>query len=93
MTKSSGFIITDNERIIHGSGDTVEAAWADAEYTFGCAGVELLDDDADTDAQLGNWTMRSGLRVVPATAELLDAIDQDGGLVVWTLAGGVATTA
>lgn len=87
----NGYIITDNENTIHGSGNTVDAAWEDAEYTFGCAGVALLDDDADVDAELGNWTYRSGLRVLPATSALLDEIERDGGLVAWRLVDGVAT--
>lgn len=87
----TGYIITDNENTIHGSGNTVDAAWEDAGYTFGCAGVTLLEDDDDASAEMGKWMYRSQLRVLPATPALLDEIERDGGLVAWRLVDGVAT--
>lgn len=89
--KLGGYIIHDNEGVIHGSGDSIQSAWEDAEYTFGCAGVTLLDD-ADSDAELGAWTRRSGLIVRRATAALLDEIERDGGAVAWSRLNGVAAT-
>lgn len=89
---AAGYIITDNEGTLHGSGETVDAAWADAEATMADAGIEMLDDDADSTECMGNWTRRSGLRVLPASPALLDLVDSCGGLIAWVVRDGVAIT-
>lgn len=92
MAKAAGYIITDNDNIIHGSGDTLDDAWADAENTFGCAGVALLDDDADSTEQQGAWTRRSGLKGMPASAALMDELWDCGGDISWGRVNGIAVT-
>jgi len=88
---AAGYIITDNEGIIYGTGATVDAAWADAEYAFRAARVALLDDDDSTE-QSGSWTRRSGLTVHPASAALLAEVESKGGDLAWRKVGGVAVT-
>lgn len=93
MSKAAGYIVHDNEGIIHGDGNTVNQAWGDAENTFGIAGVTLLDDDADSTEQQGAWTRWSGLKVVPASNALMDELWANGGDdVAWRLVNGVAVT-
>jgi hypothetical protein len=90
---TTGYIVFDNESLIHGTGATAEAAWADAEGTFAAANVELLDDDADSTECHGSWTRRSSLRVCAATAALLAAVTDCGGAIAWhTTADGIACT-
>lgn len=89
---AAGYIINDNEGIIYGTGATVDAAWADAEYAFRTARVALLDDDDDSTEQLGSWTRRSGLTVHPASAALLAEVESKGGDLAWRKVGGVAVT-
>jgi hypothetical protein len=91
-TTAAGYIISDNEGIIHGAGATVDLAWADAEATFATARIVLLGDDDDSTEQHGSWTRRSGLTVRPATAALIEEIDAKGGACGWRTVCGVACT-
>lgn len=91
-TTPFGYIVSDNENVIHGSGTTVDLAWADAESNFRSAGITLLDDGDDSTEQQGAWTRRSGLRVHPASQSLLAQVEAEGGAKPWRLVDGLAVT-
>jgi hypothetical protein len=86
------YIITDNDVIIYGTGDTVDAAWDDARATLAAAQVELIGDDVDSTECLGSWTRESGLRCVPASDAVIAAVMDEGGDIAWRTVGGVAVT-
>ena len=86
------YIITDNNGIIQGAGDTVDAAWDDARATLAAAQVELIGDDVDSTECLGNWTRESGLRCLPASDAVIADVNDMGGDIAWRMVGGVAVT-
>jgi hypothetical protein len=90
--EAAGYIIADNEGIIHGCGATADAAEADMERTMNMANITLLEDTDDTTDQLGSWTLRSGLKTYPASATLLADVEGKGGAIGWDTIRGVACT-
>lgn len=92
MIEQAGYIVHDNEGIIHGCGETADAAWSDMENTMRHANIEIVPDDADTSDHWGNWARESCYKIAPATAALLRRVYDDGGACSWGTAGGVACT-
>jgi hypothetical protein len=92
--ETAGYVISDNEGIIHVIGTSLDAAWSDLEETFRYAQIVLLDDDDDGAEQQGAWCRRSNLRAHPATAELLREVQDMGGNLPcgWSKLHGVACT-
>lgn len=88
---ASGFITTDGT-LIHGMGATAEASFADALATLDSAGIMLVDDDFDATDFHGSYMLRSALRTLPASADLLAAVDAEGGACSWSTVDGVACT-
>jgi hypothetical protein len=88
----AGYVIADNDDVIHGHGITLDAAWTHAEAEFDGAGIALLGDDDDSTEQDGSWTRRSELTEWPASLALLVALADCGGAISWRRVGGVACT-
>jgi hypothetical protein len=88
---AAGYVVTDNE-LIHGYGDTADAAWADMERTMAAAQIHLLDDDDDSHERVDSWARRSDFTVRAASAALLADTKTMGGAIGWYDVGGVACT-
>jgi len=89
--QAAGFIVHDNE-LIHGVGATADEAWADMKQTMDAANISLLEDDADSEAELGSWTLASDMKLRAASADLLRDVVDRGGNCGWYVVGGVACT-
>lgn len=80
---SAGYIIYDNNNVIHGSGHTVDEAWR-------CVLADL-DRPLDLDGNpVDDETWFEMFHVRPATHELLDVIILRGGDLLWDNDGYVA---
>lgn len=80
--EATGWIIYTHEAIF-GTGETAEAAWADAEQWMD---DPVEDKDADElDSSDGPWAR-------PATAALLAEVAKRGGAISWGNVDGVACT-
>lgn len=92
--EAAGYIVHDNEGVVHGYGASADAAWDDMLQTMAQSGIAVLPAAADSTLQLGAWTRENGLKILPATAALLALIESDGGDCTWGRAtiGGVACT-
>lgn len=88
---ATGYIAYDNESLIHGYGTTADAADADMRRTMAAANIRLLADD-DSSTEQGSWTRESGLTIAPATAALLELVEEHGGNCAWWSVGGVGCT-
>ena len=89
----AGYIVHDTGAyLIHGYGPTEDEAWADMLNTLQAAHIELLDDDDANASELGNWITRSDLNAIPATAALLQLVEDHGGNCNWERVDGVACT-
>jgi len=89
---TNGFIVHDNEGIIHGYGATAGEAWDDMLNTMRHANVTVLPDSADTSKELGNWINEADMVVAPATAALLQHVEDHGGDCSWGRVGRIACT-
>lgn len=89
---AAGYIVYDNEGLIHGYGPTADAADADMRRTMDIANIKLLSDADDSTAEVGSWTRESGMKTIAATRALLDMVDSRGGNCAWRTVGGVACT-
>lgn len=82
-TETTGYIVSDREGVIFGCGPLANIAWVDAVNTLYDAGITLVDDSADTDCLLGNWTLSSEMETLPATQALLDQVERKKGAQGW----------
>jgi hypothetical protein len=89
---ADGYIVHDNEGLIHGYGATANDAWMDMMLTFQNARIELLEDDEEPTDRDGSWTRMSGLTTTPATAAMLRLVKDHGGNCTWGKIGIVACT-
>ncbi|CAB4144342.1 hypothetical protein UFOVP469_25 [uncultured Caudovirales phage] len=85
------YVLTDNT-LIYGMGETSDEAWTDGRQTLEYAQVQLIDDDADTDACHGSWMRESDLRCLPATRGLVTEVAENGGAIGWRERDGFAMT-
>ena len=89
---TAGYIVHDNEGVIHGYGATADLAWADMLRTMEMAQIKVVADDFDTSDYQGSWTRESGLKSAPATQALLALVESHGGDCGYAQLGGVACT-
>ena len=89
---AAGYIVYDNDGVVHGYGATRNDAWYDMMLTFQHAHIELLEDDEEPTDRDGSWTRMSDLTTIPATAALLQHIKDHGGDCSWGMRGIVACT-
>jgi hypothetical protein len=90
--ETAGYIVHDNEGIVHGYGPTADEAWHDMMITMQNANIELLEDDEDSTERDGSWLRLSWLKTAPATAAMLALVKADGGACTWGRRNGVACT-
>jgi hypothetical protein len=88
---TAGYIVHDNEGVVHGYGPSADEAWHDMLITFQNANIELLEDDEEEPDE-GSWTRLSGLRTLPATAAMLELVRDEGGACTWGRRDGIACT-
>lgn len=84
--------IITNGILIYGAAETVDAAWAHARAELAYAQIQLIDDDADSDACFGSWMRESDLVCMPATPALVADVADMGGAIGWRERDGVAMT-
>ncbi len=83
---AAGYIVQDRDGYaIHGIGKTAEAAWADTVANVDSFhdghGEEITADEA-----------REQFRTCPATQDLLDEVECNGGAIAWDVVDGIACT-
>jgi hypothetical protein len=91
--QSAGYVVIDDEGVIHGYGQTADAAWADAAHTMDLAGIHLIPEGQDVPdpEQMVAWRSVVYLWTWPATAALLADVHTYGGAgTAWRALGGVA---
>ena len=93
----AGYIATDSDSsFIHGIGHDEASAKADAEHTLIRARYDILDAyPEDAHERPGSFIMRDDILAWPATAALLQAVEDHGGSgpYGWTVVKGVAMLA
>ena len=89
---AAGYIVHDNEGLIHGRGATAALAWADMLNTMAHAHIEVMADDDDSDPPPDSWVLASDMVTTPATAALLELVEDHGGNCTWGKIGRVACT-
>jgi hypothetical protein len=82
---AAGYIVSNNQAI-WGAGKTTEDAWLDFKRGMSLAYVNL-DDDQDP-----NSTKTDAFELHPATAALLQAVEECGGAIAWGVVDGVCCT-
>ena len=90
----NGYIVHDTDGLIHGYGATAAEAWLDMKNTMRHANIRLLGEWDDSGEERGNWVYESELVVAPATAALLQLVEDHGGNCSWGRIGrfGIACT-
>ncbi len=92
MIECAGYIVCDNEAI-HGRGLTEDEAWADMVRELGMANVRVIDEPTEEDIDSpGAWSLSSSFKIRPASAALLQAVEERGGAIGWFSVNGVACT-
>jgi hypothetical protein len=81
---ATGYIVYTQEAIF-GTGETKEAAWADAEQYLDRSAEDEDEDEGGSDDADGPW-------VQPASAALLAEVADRGGAIAWCTWHGVACT-
>jgi hypothetical protein len=87
----AGYIVFDNERIVHGFGGTANAAFARHLETARDAEIMLIGDNEEAPEGVA-WARKSDFNIRSATADLLTQIEERGGDVAWLSVGGIACT-
>ena len=85
---SAGYVVCSNEGI-HGIGATADDAWSDFEGGLWEVAIVTQGDDTPEDC---NRVRKSDYKICPATAALLDLLEERGGDVAWVIVRGIACT-
>jgi hypothetical protein len=92
VATAAGYIVHDTEGLIHGRGVTPALAWADMLNTMRHAMIEVVADDDDSEPPPDSWVLASDMVTTPATAALLQLVEDHGGNCTWGKIGLVACT-
>lgn len=84
----NGYIVTDNEAI-WGTGATADDAWGNMVSEMVAAWIEVVDHASD---DMDGKTLASNFRIKPATAALIEDVQDNGGDILWQEIGGVCCT-
>ena len=93
----AGFIVSNGDNVICGTGNTRHTAWLDFKSEMQLARVKVVTDSTDT-SNMDSFTLASDYRVLPASRNLLWAITstrshmETSGDIPWHTFGGVACT-
>ena len=87
----AGFIVSNGDNVICGTGNTRHTAWLDFKSEMQLARVKVVTDSTDT-SNMDSFTLASDYRVLPASQSLLWSVLDHGGDIPWHTFGGVACT-
>jgi hypothetical protein len=88
LPATAGYVVANNEAI-WGTGDTADAAWADALANME-RGTVVVAEGEDPPEDGCPWIRARDYRIMPATTGLLVAVEGVGGDLCWDVVRGVA---
>ena len=87
--ETAGYVIVDRDHsAIWAAENTEAAAWAALRFEMGMAGVAVVDGASDAPHE----TSISNFLIFPATAALIERVENMGGNIAWGAVNGVLCT-